>query len=323
MSEIVRRKSVLSVIGLAAAAFIMACGSAGKGAAQLKAVDFASFFAAYEKADTRAALAALPQALRDASPYTTEAAALPPYQRDEPIYFKLASDQEAAPPVSEAALAESAVHYGLGVLAYRQGEWETARRRFLLALLRNPGQRMAHIYLARAYGKLEEDALKGAKEGEDAGAVLTARVGIGSSDQHIEMAQEILDRDGRPDLPALLVTFQFDKGAVKGFKAEWTTASGNARMQRETAAKNEPGSCRVELCGPARLVLDEKPFPPVQTVYWDGLDAQQKPIGGRNDQTTFVVSLELLSLSPGERVIVYDPAGRRIFAAPVPAHLAG
>ncbi|MDD8026951.1 MAG: hypothetical protein PHI34_10570, partial [Acidobacteriota bacterium] len=80
---------------------------------------------------------------------------------------------------------------------------------------------------------------------------------------------------------------------------------------------------RVELCGPARLVLDEKSFPPVQTVYWDGLDAQQKPIGGRNDQTTFVVSLELLSLSPGERVIVYDPAGRRIFAAPVPAHLAG
>lgn len=299
---------------------IMACGSTGSGPApgQAKGPDFGAFYEAAEKGDLAAALAALPPALRDASPYTSSTAGLPPSRRDEPIYFKLAADLDATAPVSQAAGAEAAVHYSLGVLAYRQADWETARRRFLLALQRDARLRMAHVYLGRTYAELEEAALKEAKEGEDPGAVLIAKVGIGSSDQHIEMAQQILDEDVRADLPALLVSFRYDKGAVKDFKAEWTTASGNARIQRP-AASRPSGACRVELSGRSRVVLDEKAFPAVQIVYWDGQDAAGHAIGGRDELTAFSVSLELLSLSPGERVTVFDDAGRMIFSAPVPA----
>lgn len=298
---------------------VLACGSSGSspGPGQAKALDYGAFYGALEKGDLAAALTALPPALRDASPYSAAAAALPPYQRDEPIYFKLAADLDAAAPVSPSAAAEAAVHYGLGVLAYRQGDWEAARRRFLLALQRDARLRMAHIYLARVYGELEEAALKEAKEGADAGAVLIDKLGMGSSDQHIEMAQQILDEDARTDLPALLVSFRYDKGSVKDFKAERTTASGNARIQRPAASRPD-GACRVELSGPARIVLDEKAFSAVQLVYWDGVDAAGHAIGGRDELTAFSVSLELLSLSPGERVTVFDDAGRKIFSAPVP-----
>jgi tetratricopeptide (TPR) repeat protein len=317
MRAIVPRKSARLVFILTAFAFGMACGSSGKSAVQSQTDDFSAFFTAYEKGDTAAALAALPQALREASPYTAATVSLPPFNRDEPLYTKLAADLDAAAPVPAAAASEAAVYYSLGVLAYRKGEWETARRRFLLALQRDPGRRMAHIYLARTYRKLEEAALKEAKEGEDPGAVLLAKVGIGSSDQHIEMAQQILDRDGRESPPALSVTFQYDLGAVKNFKAAWTTASGNAMIQRQSAA-DEEGSCRIELCGPGRIVLDEKSFGPIQTIFWDGLDAQGKPVGGRNDLVTFSVNRELLSLTPGGQVIIYDPAGIKIFSAAVP-----
>jgi tetratricopeptide (TPR) repeat protein len=288
------------------------------GAAAPAADGYAAFFAAYENGDVAAALAALPPAVRDASLYDAEALKQPPFDRDSPIYFKLVEKLESGVPVAKEEIAESTVHYALGVFAYRAEDWEAARRRFLLAALKNPASRMTHIYLARVYRHMEDAALKGAKEGEDAGSILIAKVGAGSSDQHIDMAQEILDRDGRDDIPSLIVAFKYDKGAVKDYKAEWTTASGNARLQRQ-AVPDEPGSCRVELCGSGRVVLDEKLFRPTQTIFWDGLDEQKKPIGGKDERTTFEVSLELLSLTPSDQVIVFDAKGRKIFAAPVPA----
>jgi hypothetical protein len=303
------------------AVFLFACGdkaSHANGTAVPAVNDYAAFFAAYENGDAAAALAALPPEIREASLYDAASEALPPYQRDIPVYGKISSQLDSGEAISEAVRAESALHYGLGVLAGRAGEWEAARRRLLLALLRDPFNRMAHIYLARVYRHLEDAALKGADDGGDPGAVLMAKVGFGASDLHIDFAQDILDRDTRPDLPALAVTFQYGQGAVKEFKAQRTTASGNARLQRP-AVNEEPGSCRVELCGSGRIVLDEKLFLPVQTIFWDGLDAQKKPIGGKDELTTFAVSLELLSLTPGDQVIVYDPKGRKIFAAPIPA----
>jgi len=219
-------------------------------------------------------------------------------------------------PVPAVAAAEAAVHYGLGLLAYGRSDWETARRRFLLSLRLDPLQRMTHIYLARIYARLEEAALKDAPADQDAGAVLMAKVGLGSSDQHIDMAQQILDRTAGEDLQALVVYFRFNAGAVADFQARWTTASGIARIQRP-AAEAEAGVCRVELCGDFRAVLDEKTFPPVQVLYWDGRDAQGKMIGGKDEQRAFPVSLELLALRPGRQVIVYAPAGRKIFAAAV------
>jgi tetratricopeptide (TPR) repeat protein len=304
------------------AALLPACGNpspAPSGAAAGQAADVsAAFFAAYENGDAAAALAALPPALKDASLYDSAALKQSPFERDTPIYFKLVEKLESGAPASKEEIAESAVHYALGVLAYRSGDWEASRRRLLLAALKDPGSRMTHLYLARAYRRLEEAALKEAKEGEDPGSILMAKVGAGSSDQHIDMAQSILDRAGEGDIPALMVAFKYDKGAVKDFKAQWTTASGNARLQRQ-AAGEEPGSCRVELCGPGRAVLDEKLFLPTQTIFWDGLDAQKKPIGGKDELTAFDVSLELLALAPGAQVIIYDPKGRKLFAAPVPA----
>jgi hypothetical protein len=301
---------------LSAALVIMACGSYGPG--QAGTPDWTAFYDAFDKGDLSAALAALPAALRDASPYTSATAHLPPSKRDEPIYFKLVADMEAPAPLSAAAASESAVHYALGVLACGQSDWEAARRRFLLALQRDPLHRMAHIYLARVYGRLEDAALKEAKEGEDPGSVLIAKVGVGSSDQHIEMAQQILDGDKREELPAFFVSFRFESGAIKDFKAEPTSASGNARIQRPAAAM-EPDRCRVELRDASRAVLDEKTFPPVQIIYWDGVDERGNAIGGRDEKTSFGVSLELLSLRPAAQVVIYDPSGRKIFAAPVAA----
>jgi hypothetical protein len=314
------RPVVVLVVALSAA-LLSACGNKAPqpaGTAAPQGSSYTAFFAAYETGDATAALAALPPALRNASLYDSAALKQSPFDRDTPIYFKLVEKLESGAVASKEEIAESAVHYALGVLAYRAEDWEAARRRFLLAALKDPRLRMAHIYLARVYRHLEDAALKGAKEGEDSGSILIAKVGAGSSDQHIEMAQGILDRTGEGDIPALLVAFKYDQGAVKEFKAQRTTASGNARLQRQ-AANEEPGSCRVELSSSGRAVLDEKLFLPTQTIFWDGLDAQKKPIGGKDELTTFEVSLELLSLAPGDQVIVYDPKGRKIFAAPIPA----
>lgn len=319
-----QKSRVRTAVGLMAVMIVSlyACGDPSPkpaGAAAGQAPDsLAAFFTAFESGDTAAALAALPPAIRDASPYDPEAMKKSPFDRDTPIYFKLVEKFESGAPASREEIAESAVQYALGVLAYKAGDWETSRRRLLLAALKDPGSRMTHIYLARAYRHLEEEALKEAKEGDDPGSILIAKVGAGASDQHIDMAQSILERAGEGDIPAVLVTFKYDKGAIKDFKAQWTTASGNARIQRQ-AVNEEPGSCRVELCGIGRAVLDEKLFLPTQTIYWDGLDEQKKPIGGKDELTTFDVSLELLALAPGAQVIVFDPKGRKLFASPVPA----
>jgi len=77
MRHLLRRPGLVLAAAAAVAALISpAGGKPGQEAARAK-LDFAAFFAACEKGDLGAALAALPAALRDASLYDARTAAGP------------------------------------------------------------------------------------------------------------------------------------------------------------------------------------------------------------------------------------------------------
>jgi hypothetical protein len=193
---------------------------------------------------------------------------------------------------------------------------ETARRAFHVALLRDPLHRLAHLCLARVYRTLEEAAMR-TPEAKGAGAILVEKVGAGSSDTHIEMAQEIVDKSFPEPIGALDVTFTIDAGVIRDVKTAARTASGNARMQRSSVAAPEAGSFRAALVGADHEVLDERWFAPVERLHVDGNGPGGKPEGGHSDRATFTAAIELLAPREGERVLFFDAAGKRIAQANV------
>lgn len=302
-------------------AWVAAAGFAGTARAGEPAAEPTveeKFFAAFEQGDAPAALAALPAEVRDASPYDAKTEALPIPERDRAIYFSLAERMESKAPVAEAARREAAVQLDLGVLAWRKGDMEAARRKFLLAVSKFPRYRMAHIYLARALRHLEAKALEGIGD-KSPGEVLAEKIGAGASDVHVDMATDVVGDDEAAKIPAVVATFRFEDGAVKDPKVERGTASGNARIQRSQVAASEPGHWSVALLAADGVRVAEGWFAPVQTLFIDGMDESGKPTHGREDSTKFDVSLELLALEPGARVAVFDPAGKRMAETAVPA----
>ena len=296
----------------------VAAAAAGAAAGAGEPTPEERFFDAFEKGDATAALAALPAEVRDASPYDAKTEALPIPERDRAIYFSLAERMESKAPVAEAARREAAVQFDLGILAWRKGDMEAARRKFLLAVSRFPRYRMAHIYLARALRHLEAKALEGIGD-KSPGEVLNEKVGAGASDTHVDMASETVGDDEAAKIPAMVAVFRFEDGAVEDPKVERGTASGNARIQRSQVAASEPGHWSVALLAADGVRVAEGWFAPVQTLFMDGIDESGKPTHGREDLKTFDVSLELLALEPGARVVVFDPAGKRMAETAVPA----
>src|SRR5205085_10320935 len=136
-----------------------------------------------------------------------------PYKRDEPTYLRLLERFEDKKPVSPAAHRDAVVQGDVGRLAWRAGETEEARRRFLLAVTLDPFDRVNQLDLARCYAVLEEKALEGAGD-RPVGEVLMEKVGIGNADMHIDMAQRLVDERFGPDLASATVSFLFEGGVV-------------------------------------------------------------------------------------------------------------
>jgi hypothetical protein len=300
---------------------LLGCAAFPRGARGEDADPYAAFYKAFEADGTKAALDALPAKLRDASPYDATSEALAPHPRDVAIYSALLERVDEAGTVSEAARREAALHFAVASISWREGDVERARRRLLLALDKNPFDRMAHVAIARCYTVLEAEALKSAGD-KPVGEVLIEKVGVGSSDVHIDCAQKIVDRFPA-DLQAVTATFMFDKGEVKQLETSRAVASANVRSQREKAALPGPKQLSVVLLAADHARLDEGWFSPVQTIRIDGMDAAGHWTPAERHETTFQVSIELLSPSVATRVIVYDAAGKRLaevsVAAPVPS----
>jgi len=271
----------------------------------------AAFFAAFEAGDRAVALEQLGPAVRDASPYDAKTEALPPYARDQALYFRLLERFEAKEVASAAAHREAVRHAAVASIAWREGDVERARRKLLLALGSDPADRMSHLHLARCYVALETEALKGAGE-RHPGEVLIEKVGFGSADLHLEMAQRIVDERHPPALQAVTATFRFDAGAVRDVQTSRARASANARIQRSRAVAPGARDLCVVLLAADRTRLDEAWFAPVRTLHQDGVGPDGQPWHERRDETSFDVSVELLAPVAATRVLVYDATGTRL-----------
>jgi len=194
-------------------------------------------------------------------------------------------DPKAA--VSGADRAAAVLQFDLGLVALREGDAPRALRKLLLAVLRDPLYRMAHVYLARV----------GRSTGSE------------HAEEHLDMAREIVERTFPKPCPVVSVTFVFDKGEVKDLKIDAGKASANDLDQRSAAAEAEDRDLRVVLFAEDHGLLDERWFEPVQTLYVDGPDEKGMDTHERVVKKTFEVSLSLLAPRPGARVAIYDAAG--------------
>lgn len=310
------RMRAATIRGLAVMSLAVLGTSSATGAPEAPADPYAAFWEAYERGARADALAKLPAEVRDASPYDTKTAALSPYDRDKGLYHRLLERLDRKEAVPATARRDAALHAAVAAIAWKDGDVERARRRWLLALGQDPADRMSHVGIARAYAVLEAAALKDAGD-RPLGEVLVEKVGFASSDLHIEIAQSLID--AHPDPEAVTATFPFDAGKVGAVKTTRAKSSANARVQRPRAAAPNARDLCVVLLAADRTRLDEEWFAPVRTLWIDGVDEKGGPAPDRKDLTSFEVSVELLALSPPARVLVFDADGKKIAEAAVAA----
>ena len=278
----------------------------------------AQFFRLYEEAKYDAAIGLLPSRLKDRSLYEKDWEKLPPYQRDEPIYFDIQAKASGEKALTKQDPIEKEILYYLGVMSYRMGDLEKARQRLLLCLQLDPAYRMAHVYLFRVYDKLETDLLsKSDGRTESTGQLFIDKLGFGTSDLHLDAARE-LENAGQSSGPrAVLVSFSYEKSRLKNAKIRFSSDPSPKERGIFFSAVRDPNLGRVELVTKDRHCLDEGVFATGQILYFDGPDESGKMVGGRTAVPNTEVSLELFMPRPADRAVVYDPAGRKIQDIPI------
>lgn len=298
-----------------AVVFVLAFSAAGS---QVETATLTRFFQLYEENRYAEAIAVLPSRLIDMSLYDKIQEKLPPYKRDEPIYFDIQAKASGRKALPQRDPAEKEILYYLGVMSYRMGELERARQRLLLCLQLDPTYRMAHVYLFRVYAKLEEDLLSmGGNSAPNLGQYLIDKLGFGSSDLHLDEAAE-LESSGKKSGPrAVLLSFLNDKPLIKNAAYRFSPNPSPKTRQFYYSAIRDPGLGRVELVTQERHCLDEVGFFTEQILYFDGRDDSGKMTGGSQILTRFEVELELLMPRPADKAIVYNSAGAKILDIPI------
>jgi tetratricopeptide (TPR) repeat protein len=285
---------------------------------QLDAPRLAQFFKLYEENRYVEAIAVLPSRFIEMSLYEKGRETLPPYKRDEPIYFDIQAKASGAKARPKQDPYEKEILYYLGVMSYRMGDLERARQTLLLCLQLDPTYRMAHVYLFRVYAKLEADLLSQCGDSAPGtGRLLIDKLGFGSSELHLDEAVELESSGKRSGPRAVLLTFLYDKPLIKNTAYRFSPDPSPKARQFFFSAISDPGLGRVELVTKERHCLDEVVFAVEQVLYFDGLDASGKMAGGRQILTRFDVALELLMPRPADKAVVYDPAGAKIQDIPI------
>ena len=280
----------------------------------------ASFFQAYENGDYVLAMNALLPAVKDLSPYEKGKENLPPYKRDEPVYFDIMEKLSGDKAVPQQAPEDKEIQYYLGVMHYKLNDLEAAKRKFLKCLQLDPSYRMAHVYLFRIFARWEEELLaESGGKSESLGSLMIEKLGFGSSDQHLQLADELLKGGNEEPVPVFHVDFLMDNGAIKNLKINPDAAPDPESRGRLNDELKTAGRYRVEIVSKDRHCLDEAFVDTEQTMFWDGKDPSGQSIGGRRILKSFPVILDLVAPSPAERMIIYDPAGKKILEAPVPS----
>ncbi len=319
------RRAVLCLsLFLAGLAVPISAAAAGGGPVRkgtaLESSPLGSFFQAYESGDYAGSLKAIPPAVRDLSPYEKDKENLPLYQRDEPVYFDIMEKLSGEKPLPLQAPEDKEIQYYLGVMHYRLNNLEAAKLKFLKCLQLDPSYRMAHVYLFRIFARWEEELLAGSGGKSDSiGALMIEKLGFGSSDQHLQSADELLRSGTEEPVPVIRLDLAMDNGALKNVKTnpdESPDAESRGRLNDEMKTAKR---YRVEMVDKDRHCLDEDFIDTEQTMFWDGRDPSGQLTGGRQVSKTFPVTLNLASPAPAERIIIYDPAGKKIMEVPVPS----
>jgi len=272
-----------------------------------------SFFKAYEKGDYAAAIKAAPPAVRDLSPYEPGTENRPPYQRDEPVYFDIMAKLSGEKPLPPQGVDDKEFQYYLGVMHYLRNDLEGAKRKFLKCLQLNPSYRMAHVYLFRIFSRWETNVMAESQgKTESIAALLIEKLGVGTSDEHLQSADELLKRDGDKPVPVLRLDLVMDNGRPKNPKFASATSPDPESRGVMNDELDSAGRLRVELLAKGRHCLDETYIPLEKILFWDGRDAAGNPTGGRTVSKTFPVTLELVMMEPAERIVIYDPAGKKV-----------
>ena len=280
---------------------------------QIDVQAMSKFFELYETGDFAGAIAAAPSRFRDETLYAKDQENLPPYKRDELIYFDIQAKASGEKAVPAQGPFDKEIFYYLGVIHYRMNDLEQARRRLLQCLRLDPGYRMAHVYLFRVYARLESDVLsKDEGKTESSGRLFIDKIGFGSSDLHLQEAMDLAEGGKIPLLGAVLLSFRFDKGVILNPKGDISPEYSPKNRAVYFDEIKRPDLYRVELVAKDRHCLDEAYFEPEQVLFWDGVDASGKMTGGRDRITTFDVSLQLAMPQAAERAVVFDAVGKKI-----------
>jgi hypothetical protein len=275
------------------------------------------FFQYYEDRDYAKAISLLPLQVRDLSPYEKGKENLPPYKRDEGIYFDIMQKTSGEKPLPKQDPSDKEIQYYLGVMHYWMNNLDMAKQKFLLCLQLDPTYRMAHVYLFRIFSKLESELLsKIDNRSEDIGALLIEKLGFGTSDSHLDMASELLKKEENQSLPVLRVSCLFDKSVLKDLRANASTAP-DPENRGTLNDEMKPGQYRLESITQDRHCLDEAYFLPEQKLFWDGIDKNGKMTGGSEVTTTFSVSQDLVMPQKAKKVIIYNPSGKKVAELPI------
>ncbi len=278
-----------------------------------------SFFQAYENGDYAGAMKTIPPALRDLSPYEKGKENLPLYKRDEPVYFDIMEKLSGEKPLPPQAPEDKEIQYYLGVMHYRLNDLEAAKRKFLKCLQLDPSYRMAHVYLFRIFARWEDELAAGSGgKSESMGELMIEKLGFGSSDQHLQSADELLRNGTEDPVPVIRLDFVMDNGTLKNLKTNHDVspdAESRGRLNDEMKAGKR---YRIEMVNKDRHCLDEAFIDTEQTVFWDGRDPSGQLTGGRRISKSFPGVVDLAAPGPAERIVIYDPAGKKIMEVPVP-----
>lgn len=188
------------------------------------------------------------------------------------------------------------------------------KNKFLKCLQMDPAYRMAHIYLFRVFRKLESEVLQNLdEETESIGILLIEKLGFGNSDLHFDLASKLLGSDQKPEIQVLSISFTYDNSVIKDFKSESSLKIFQKNRGNYVWEGERQGLYRVELIDKDRYCLDETFFPPKMEIYWDSVDESGRMIGGKKVKTTFPMYIDLVMPEIADKVIIYDPQGKKVF----------
>ncbi len=311
MNSIFTKTFIYLCIFLLGIILLQACE---KKESQISGENLSKFFQFYEESDYPKALSFIPSQQIDLIPYEKDKEYSTPYERDKDIYFDIIDKTSGRRERPEQHESDKEIQYYLGVINYWMNNLEQAKYKFLNCLQLDPTYRMAHVYLFKIFFKLESEVLsKSDDQTESIGQLLISKLGFGNSDLHYDMAAKLLQPEEKQEVPVLRISFLYDNSQIKDFSFEASTSYYPKNRGAFVNEVERPGLYRVEFITKDRHCLDEVYFPPEQKMYWDSVDESGKMTGGVKVLTKFSLSLDLVMPQEGDRVIFYNPEGKKIF----------